>query len=161
MAALYNIADCLKNLQELIGNEDVPQEMLEASLDELKGDFKDKSEAIVMFMKNIKADISTIKAEEERLKRRRVSCEKAYENLMNYLLMQMQKVNIDSIKTARFSISARNTQSVFIRNIEEIPQEYLVLQDPKVSKEMIKDAFKNGIYVSGAEIVNTKKIYIL
>ena len=64
------------------------------------------------------------------------------------------------LKTADYTVSYRKSASVEVTNALEIPDKYLIAQEPKVDKMLIKTALKNGEAVPGATLVEKSNIQI-
>lgn len=133
-----------------------------SSLDELAERFEDKVAACGIYCKNLESDIEAIKAEEERLKKRREVLAKKSERLMEYMLGGMRSAGIEKVERPQAVVSIRrNPASVDIIDQEALPAEYL---REKVSvapdKKSIKKALQEGLEVPGAALVYNSKVVV-
>ena len=128
-----------------------------AALDQLEEDRAVKVENIALFVKNLTAEADAIKAEEDRLHARRKTAENRAQWLKDYLNNMLAG---EKFKTARCSVSFRNTDSVLITNSASIPSEFLIPQEPKIDKRGISSALKEGKEVEGAELRKNRSIII-
>lgn len=155
---LYEINDRIYELlnQELIDPE--TGEILDVNaFDELKDlevERDIKIENTGLFIKNLDAEITALKAEEKRLAERR----KAKENKLNWtkrFLEEFLKVEGEmKFETARVKMSFRKSESVAIADENLIPDKYIkteIIKNP--IKNDIKKALKTGQEVPGAELI--------
>ena len=161
----------MKHLYELTGEyrfleSDLEEEgdafgVLENALKEVKDNIEEKSENIAKFILSLNAEVDTIKAEETRLLTRRKSIENRTMWLKDYLLRELEAVNIDKIKRELITISVRdNPPSVKVIDEELIPKEYrrIIPETWEVEKRAIIDQFKStGEIVDGVEIITDRK----
>ena len=163
MGKLYDIVAELNAVLELEDSEDYAD-----TIDAIKLEFEEKVDNIACFMKQIKADIAAIKAEENNLKARRIAKEHKLDRLNKYVKEAMQSVDIKKIETARNVISVRkNAESVVIMNDEELIS---WLQDcgfgdyvrctESVPKENIKELINRGIDVPFVEKKRSESVVI-
>ena len=152
-----------KTLKSVIPNEDVfvdteTGEVFSAdALDALQMDFDKKVENIALFIKSDKAEAEMIKAEEERLAKRRKAKESRAKWLSNYL----QKIlDGKTAESAKFCITYRQSKSVNVLDEKLIPDEFFVQRKPEVSKSRIATALKAGKNVPGAELIENMNIQI-
>lgn len=108
------------------------------------------------------AESAAIKAEEDRLKKRRQTRENGAERLKQYIFENMQKVKKEKIEGELFTLRLQNNPSkVNILNDKTIPAHYLVEQNPTINKQAILEDLKNGIAVEGAELQKSKHLRIV
>ncbi len=132
-------------------------EELEQKLDELGMQRQQKLENVARFVLNVRADIASLKAEEERLAKRRKVMENKQDSLMRYLYMACngQKTNL-GIAT----ISYRKSERVEVFNEKEarlfLEKEHsncLKFSEPEISKSEVKNLIKSGVEIPGVAIV--------
>lgn len=165
---LYEIGEELKVLEDLF-NMSIDEEtgelkeadILEEMDREIKEKLTDKCENILKLIKNKEAEISTLKNEEERLKKLRKFKENRLENLKEYIKNQMIFMESKKIETTLGNFSLRNSESVEIENIDELGEEFLKVKIEKTAdKTEIKKAIKNGENVAGAKLVSNVNLII-
>lgn len=132
--------------------------------------FEDKAVNIALFVKNLEAEISVIKAEEARLKARRQTKEKLVKRLREYLISNMQQVKLKRINSdPRVTISLRvNPPSVsigdekaFVEWAAKNHDELLKYKDPEIDKTAVKKALKEELDLpSDVQLVSTVSIII-
>ena len=160
--SLYEItAEYLQAFDRLVVDEETGEILNWEIVDAIAGDFDNKVESIACFIKNQLAFTAALKAEEEALIGRRKSAERQVENMKKYLTACMNAVNKDKIETTKYKVSFRNSTSVSIDDVDEIPIEYIVeTVTAKPDKTAIKDAIKAGEIVPGASLAENRNIQI-
>jgi hypothetical protein len=158
---LYEITDQYNNaLNELLYNEDIPQDAAIDTLEALEGELVAKGQNVAAFILNLNYDIETLKAHEKTIAAKRKAMESKQEWLREYLLTKMMKSGITEIKAIDGSFKVKfseGRESVVIDNDELIDERFLKVKT-EVSKSAIQEAIKNGEAVKGAHI--EKKPYI-
>lgn len=123
----------------------------------LQIDRDEKIENICLFIKNLKADAAALKTEKDSFAARQKAAEHKAEWLTSYL---QQFLNGDKWKSNRASVSYRKSEQINIKDIRDIPIEYIKFADPVPDKLAIKAAIKRGENIKGAEIVEKQNISI-
>lgn len=148
---LYQLTENYNNLLELLENEEVDQEVLKESLDQVKEDINSKVENTALVIKSIDADIKTLDEEIKRLTARKKALERNVSNLKACLLDNMNLSGINKVKGKLITTSIRKSESVNIIDEKAIPSDFKKIEY-KISKTDIKNAIKGGMDVLGAEL---------
>lgn len=151
MATLYELTEQAVYLYELLQEGEIDEQTFNDTLEGIGID--EKAENYCKIIKQFQADAETYKKEIDRLTARKKAADNAVDRMKSALLLFMQQTKQDKIKAGTFSIYTATTDKVNVTNENEIPCVYLVEQPPKVDKESIKKASKNGETVAGAELV--------
>lgn len=124
---LYQIASTHNQaLMEMADMDDLPEEVINDTLEALEGSFKDKAISVAGFFQNIDAEIDAMKAAEKRMAERRKAKENQVSWMKSYLLSNMIMTGINKIECPEFKISlAKLPPSVVIDDIELIPAEFM------------------------------------
>lgn len=159
MARLYDLENTYLKIQSMIENDD---ELLNDTLDSIdfKHDFEDKLIGYGKVVLNIKSDVDAIKAEEQRLAKRRKSMESKIDYLQGRMLDAMKLVDVKTINDPILTIKLRNNKRVSILDETKISDKYLVPQQPKISKSDIRKDITSGIAVDGAELTEYQSLNI-
>lgn len=161
MSKLYELTENYNNLLELLEDETIPQEIIEKSLSTVSEEIDVKAENIAKVIKSIEVDTKGLKEEEQRLAARRNSLENRLSNLKDYLYQSMKALDKQKIKGSLFTLGIqKNPPSVNISNIDSIPKDYFVAQEPLLDKKAILADLKTGKLVEGAEIKQTESLRI-
>ena len=116
-----------------------------------------KIEGVACWVKNLVAEVAAMKAEEEKLMRRRKANENRIRSLKDYLAFALCGQRFNGV---RADVSFRQTPSVAVDDVEKIPREYLRIKttvDP--DKIALKKALANGT-VPGVHIEMTTSTII-
>ena len=115
-----------------------------------------KIENVALWIKELKAEAEAIKNEKQALAERQRVAENKAESLKNWLAYAL---NGEKFKTAKCSISYRNSESVEVteEGLEALMREHedlLTYKLPEPNKKAIKDAIKNdGLTVAGVQLL--------
>jgi len=163
MTKLYELTERYKAIRDMLDGdlEYITREEIDSTLSNIEDDIRLKIGSIGKLVLELKSDIIAVKAEEERLAKRRQGYTSKMEWLKLYLLAKMTKTNILKVKEDIISISVQNNPpSVEVLNIEEVPETYMriIPEQREVDKRTILEHFKaTGEIVSGVDVIVNKK----
>ena len=154
---LYELSVAFQEVQ----NMDLDPEVMKDTLDSIEDAIENKAENIAKLVRNLEADVSAYKEEEDRLKTKRQATENKVKWLKTYLEDNMKLTGKTKFKSGMFNFSIqKNPASVNITDEKAIPEEFLIQQPPKVDKTSLKEILKRGIEVPGAELKQTEGLRI-
>lgn len=155
MASLYELTgDYAKfaEYMEQVELEPEMQEALEDALNNLGEDIEIKLENYAKIIKNFESDIAGLKAEEERLAKKRKAMENSIKNMkqrMTEAMIRTGKVDIKG-ELFKFKVQANPPAVVMdVNYIEDVPEKYLIAQDPKIDKKKLAEDLKAGVELEG------------
>ena len=125
-------------------------------LNDLQMERDAKIENVACWIKELKAEAEAIKNEKQALAERKRVAENKAESLKNWLAYAL---NGEKFKTAKCSISYRNSESVEVteEGLEALMRDHedlLTYKAPEPNKKAIKDAIKNdGLTVAGVQLL--------
>lgn len=170
MAKLYELTGTLLSLMDLLYEEDVDEDALLQACEAVELEIEEKADGYAKILKNMAADIQSIQAEEQRLKRRRMVLEHREARLKANLEQSMRAIGKTKFRIELFSFGIRkNPQSVSISDPErfirwcreEGREDLLKYREPKINKTALKEAIvKDGERIEGAEVVQTERLDI-
>lgn len=105
MSSLYNLRSDYERVMNMMYDDDYDQQTVIDTLDSIESSIEEKAEAYAFIMKNLNADIEAIKAEENRLAKRRKALESHNESMKGNLFVAMKTVGLTKIKTPLFSFN--------------------------------------------------------
>lgn len=149
---LYELSAEYLSILELAEDPDIPEEALADSLEALSMDIEDKADGYAKVIAQLNADAAALKAEIDRLTARKRTIERNVDRMKESLKTAMILTGKTKFKTELFSFNVqKNPVAVVIdeQYIENIPEEYLIPQDPKVDKQKLKDDLKAGRDLEG------------
>ena len=151
MATLFDLTGKWLELYDMADDPDMDADMWFDTIEGLEGEIEDKADGYAKVITQLNADATAIKAEEDRLYRRRTTIENRIKNMKSRLQEMMEITGKKKIKTELFSFGIqKNPASVVIDDEKMIPTEFLIPQAPKIDKTAIKDALKAGVDMAGA-----------
>ena len=130
-----------------------------AALEQIGDDLGQKADAYARICKNVEADAKALREEEKRLAELRRRKEAAVERLKAGILAAMEATGQRKLDTSIGRWTVRTTPRVEITDAGAVPPEYLVPQDPTVSKKDILAAWRrDGELIPGTEIVESESV---
>jgi translation initiation factor 2 alpha subunit (eIF-2alpha) len=164
MSKLYELSESFRKLYEIfedaLDNDELDadsEEMFLDTLESLEGEISFKVENICKFIKNIDGDIKALKAEEDRLSKKRKAMENKVESLKKYMSDMLINAKIKEVKAGNFKVKFQaSPPSVEILNPELIPAQYREPQEDKILKSEIMKELKDKKEVAGAKLVDDK-----
>lgn len=161
---LYELTTEYMELLAMLEDPDVDEDLIADTLEGIDGELEVKADGYARVMRQMDADAKAIKAEEERLANRRKSLENRAANLKGRLQQMMEITGKVKFKTELFSFGIqKNPAAVVIdeQYIENIPEEYLIRQDPKIDRAKLKEDLKAGKDLDGiAHLEQTESLRI-
>jgi predicted nuclease with TOPRIM domain len=133
---------------------------LQDTLESIEEEIHDKAENIAKLVKNINADVDALKSEEKRLADRRKSLENKVTHLKDYLQNQLEVAGLDKVKRPTLTVSIQNNPPSVKVIDEKLLSDYMIPVEPKLDKKAILTALKEGMEVSGAELVQGRSVRI-
>lgn len=149
---LYEITEDFRRLYEMADECDLTPEDIADTLESLQYELEEKADGYAMVMRQLEGDIALLKAEIDRLSGRKKTVENNIKRMKQGLETAMKAANKPKIKTKLFSFGIqKNPPSVVMdeQYIENIPDEYLIPQEPKIDKKKIKEDLKAGVNLEG------------
>lgn len=150
MATIFQLGSEYVELEELLEDEDITEEEFEERLAKLNCDTDEKIEAYLEisneYLTRGEAKIAYAKAAEERIKAKKkageADCNRA--KRMREMVLSVLKVRGSKKfvgKTFKATVK-KNAPTVEYDDINDLPKEYLILQNPKVDVKALKDMLK-------------------
>lgn len=159
MTKLHELTEELRHFQAMMDeSDDIDEESFGAALEALNIEAESKATNLALWVLNLNADAAALKAEEERLAKRRKSLENQVKRIKDYLAYSLDK----SIKGPLVSISKRKGMvSVTISDEAALPSAYRVPQPDKIDKTSIKADLKAGNDVPGAALIEGNAFVVI
>ena len=154
MTSLASIEDEITNILAVAEElEDAQPQALEY-LDSLALQEAEKVDAISHVVRRRKNQIEWLQDEERRIRQRRQAMERRIEAFRDYLVRLLSHYGVKSIKGNYGSLSLRDTMSVDVTDVNELPTMYKeVIVEQKPKKTLIKEALESGQALDGARLV--------
>ena len=138
---------------EALAQDETAAEELALALDRLDGAFDAKAESVAKMIRNLEAERDTNAAkakpfEEEvaRYKGRARSADSSVRWLKDYLKHQMERMGLSKVEGVDLKIGVQNNgrPSVVVENLDKVPAEYLIQQEPKLASNDAVAAWKSN-----------------
>lgn len=152
MANIYELTQDYLRLLEMAEDPELDPEVIADTFEAIDGELEIKAENYAKVMKNLEGDIAALKAEEERLSKKRKAIENNIKRMKLALQEAMEITGKTKFKTELFGFSIqKNAPSVVIdaADIRDIPEDYLKFKEPEVDKTAIKNAINAGVDFEG------------
>jgi hypothetical protein len=162
MPPLYIIGEEYQELLWMMAEGQIEENLFNEFLEDVSADFSKKSANVASFFLSLESQAAEVKLAEQRMNTRRKSLEKNAKKLRDYLLNQMQLINMKEISTPEFLIRIRNNPArVDIVTESLIPDDFKLEEvNVKLDKNAIKDSIKAGNTVPGAVLIVNQRLHV-
>ncbi len=144
---LYELTEQYEGVVNLLYDGETDEQTILDTLESIEGEIEDKADNYARIIKNLTAEAEMAKAEADRLDRRRKSLEARADWLKRTLKANMEFIGKTKFKTALFSFSISKNGGkqpmTITENLGEIPNKFLIQQDPLVNKEAVRELLKD------------------
>ena len=154
MASIYELSAEFMTLWQLMEDGTLEDEALEGAFDVAREDLADKLEGYCKFIKNLESDIAGLKEEEKRLNTRRKTMENTIERAKAAMQNAMRIAGEKKMPAGTFTVSLQQNPPKVVLDepyIENIPEKYLVPQEPTINKKLILEDLKEGFAIPELE----------
>lgn len=158
---LYAINDLItqafESAVDMETGEIVNAEAYEA-LDSLQMAFDQKTEGILLWIKNLTAEAEALKKEKLAFAERQSAAERKAESLKKYISGVLCG---NKFQTEKVSVTWRKSEAVeYAGNVYDLPEEFLKYKEPEINKTELKKRLKAGEVIAGAELVQRNNMQI-
>lgn len=168
MASLYELTGDYAKFAEIAQQGDLDddmQAMLDDALANLADDIEVKLEGYAKVIKNFESDIEGLKKEENRLAGKHKTLENRVKSMKTAMRDAMIATGKLKVKGDLFSFTVRNNAPSVVMDeqyIENIPEKYLVPQEPKIDRKLLAEDLKaDGAALEGiAHLESSQSILI-
>lgn len=158
MAKLYDLQSQLVAIDDILENntDQETQEILESAREELLQAVDNKIENILNFMADCKGKVEQLKAEEERIYKKRKALENKTEYLKNMVFWFMKSNNQQKAEFGTYNCTiAKTTPKIVIDDEHLIPAEF-IKTTISVDKTALKQKMTDGKYIITFDGVETQ-----
>lgn len=163
MFSIYELTEDYIKLLSMAEDPDIEEEVFLDTLEGIEGALEDKAEGYAKVMRQLEANAGALDTEIKRLQERKTLVTKNVERMKKTLQNMMEVTGKTKFKTELFSFNVQNNPPSLVldsEDIEAIPMEYLVPQDPKIDKTKIKADIKAGKEITFAHMETSKSLRI-
>lgn len=154
MASIYELSEEFLTLWTLMEDGTLDDEALADAFDVAVGDLSAKLEGYCKFIKNLESDIAGLKEEEKRLATRRKTMENTIERAKAAMQNAMRIAGEKKMPAGTFTVSLQQNPPKVVLDepyIENIPEKYLIPQEPTINKKLILEDLKEGFVIPELE----------
>lgn len=171
MSKLYEItqeySDVLEAIEQVFEanpklDEAAKQTIIAENLSGVQHDFQSKAFALAGYILNLKLEQSNVKELADKFTKRSRSLDKTITHLNDYLLTQMQQVNVPKLSNAWMTIQIKNNpSSVIVEDETLLSDEFKTTEmNIKIDKLAIGEQIKAGVFVPYAHLENSQRLEI-
>ena len=161
--SIYELTEDYMNLLAMAEDPDIDEQAFMDTLEGIEGALEDKADGYAKVMKQLEANADGLETEIKRLQERKSLMAKNVDRMKSTLQKMMETTGKEKFKTELFSFHIQNNPPSLVmdsEDIEVIPMEYLVPQDPKIDKTKIKADIKAGKEITFAHMVTGRSLRI-
>lgn len=158
MASIYELTEEFTKLWQLMEDDCLDDEALEGAFDVAAEDLALKLEGYCKFIKNLESDVAGLKEEEKRLAARRKTMENTIERSKLVMQRAMTVAGEKKIPAGSFTVSVQQNPPKVVLDeqyIENIPEKYLVAQEPTINRKAMLEDLKAGADLDGIAHLET------
>ena len=149
---LYELSDDYMNLLTMAEDPDIDPEAFADTLAGIEGAIEDKADGYAKVIRTLEGDAAACDAESKRLRNKKQIIENNIKRMKSALQYAMEATGKTKFKTALFSFGIQKNPVAVVMDegyIENIPERFLIPQDPVIDKKAIKEALKSGEDLEG------------
>ena len=159
MSTLYELTGQYLALMEIA--EEADPDVLRDTLEGINGEFEDKADNCAKVIRNLEGNVEAIKAEIERLEKKKKGWENSIQSIKKDLERSMIITGKRKFKTLLFSFGIqKNTPSVNVKDASKVPAQFWKKQDPKLDRTSLKEFLKENGNTEYAELVQGESLRI-
>lgn len=136
---LYDYADQYQKLINFMEENDYSFEEMKDTLESIQESAEGKVINIGKVIQKYQDDIKVISERKKALDELKKKAERNIDNLKQYGLVQMSRLDMKKVASPTLTVSIRNSKVMNIKDESKLPQEYIT---EKVEKKVDKAAFK-------------------
>jgi hypothetical protein len=171
MTTLYEITNDYLQVFEAINayfeenpelGAETKQSIIDENLNSFKDGFESKALSLAGYIQNLKLEQSNVKELQDRFTKRVKSLDRTISHLNDYLLMQMQQVNISKLSNTWLSVSIRNNPcKVIIEDETLLSDEFKTIEQViKINKSSISEQLKAGQIIPYAHLEQSQRLEV-
>lgn len=160
---LYELRSEYVELRDLAQQDTIDEDQRQAfedTLTGLRGEIVDKIHACCIVARELAGEAEALRAEEERLARRRNALESNADRLRAYMTVEMAVLEMRSIRTPLFAVTLQaNKPKLVIQDDATIPDALCRLVR-KPDNQAVRDALERGEKITGAHLEPSQSVRI-
>jgi len=143
VATLYELTGQYKQLLDMAETEELDKQLIADTLEALEGEIETKADGYAKIIRELEGKAELLKSEIDRLSNRKTAIENNIKSMKEALQNAMYITGKVKFKTNLFNFGIqKNPPKLVIDKPEEIPEEFLIPQPPKVDNAKLKEILK-------------------
>ena len=159
MATLYELTEQMAYLMQLLEDPDADEQVVLDTMEGIDFEIEEKAEGYAKILRMLDAQVDAITAEVERLTERKKAISNNMTRLKQSLEDSMIRLDKKKFKTALFSFNIQKNPAT-VNIVGEVPEQYLIPQEPKVDKKAIIAFVKEHGDTEYAQLVQSESLRI-
>lgn len=152
MATLNDLMNDWRELKEMALDPEIDADAIADTLEGLEGELEEKADGYADYMDFLKGQVEQIKAEQERLRNRRLTFEAKLERVKDKLESAMRETGKTKFSTALHSFRIqKNPPRVVVDIPDVVPVGFKVVTE-KIDTARLRDYLKDGHVVAWAHL---------
>lgn len=158
---LYEIPYAIRDALDRIEVDEDTGEILNAdALRDAEAQAAEKLESTGLYVRELQAEAEAVKAEAERMIARAHALAKKSDTIKQLMLAALPAVG-GKVRTARVTVSIRQSQAVEIDEGTELPEAFVTTKTTtSPNKVALKDALKGGAAIPGVHLITKESVQI-
>ena len=143
--SLYELTGQFQYLYDLADDPDIDPQVWQDTIEAIDMEIEEKADNIAKLIAQLNAEATALKSEEKRLADKRKAKENKIDSLKKYLQDAMIKTEKRKFSTQLFSFNIQKNppRTIIDVPLNEVPEQYLIPQDPKVDMYAVKENIAN------------------
>lgn len=159
MASLYELTGQMYYLMQLLEDPDSEEQVILDTMEGIDFEIEEKADGYAKIIRMLTGEAETIAAEVDRLTARKKALLNNVDRLKSALEQSMIFLDKRKFKTALFSFNIQKNPAT-VNIVGEVPEEFLIRQEPKVDKRAIIDYVKEHGNTEYAELTQSESLRI-
>ena len=159
MASLYELTGQMYYLMQLLEDPDSEEQVILDTMEGIDFEIEEKADGYAKIIRMLTGEAETIAAEVDRLTARKKALLNNVDRLKSALEQSMIFLDKRKFKTALFSFNIQKNPAT-VNIVGEVPEKFLIRQEPKVDKRAIIDYVKEHGNTEYAELTQSESLRI-
>jgi hypothetical protein len=159
---LYEIADQYREAVARLSDVDLPEEVVEHTLEALTGDLALKAINVAAVVLHMEGEAELIERAMQRMGQRRKALVNRAERLRGYLKAQMERTGIEEVKSPEFVLKIKlNPPKVILDDETAVPRKFKQIERiVHIDKQALRAVLLAGQAVPGAHLAQGTRLDI-
>lgn len=139
---LYELTGDVLELYKMMQDGEIEEDVFKDTLEAVEGEIEYKCDSYCKVINSLNGDSESIQKEIDRLKARQAGIDGNVKRLRSAIQTMLEVTDSSKVKTNLFTVSLRKNPPKLVVT-GDVPQEFLIPQEPKVDNAGIKNLLKS------------------